>query len=89
LYPEEWGKCVSCEIVSHCAYALDYLRNLKLNGLRRGCYFSEQLKGEESIYQTLNFVNGQQTLAKTIGEKKYLSHLRKANMESPCLQTPK
>ncbi len=86
LYPEDWGKCVSCEIVSHCAYALDYLRSLKPNGLKKGCYFQQQLTGEESLYHTLNFVNGQQQLARAAGEKAYMENLKKANGRSPCLR---
>jgi len=86
LYPEDWGKCVSCEIVSHCAYALDYLKNLKPNGLKKGCFFAKQLTGEENLYQTLNFVNGQQSLIKETNEKEYLEDLKKANSRSPCLQ---
>ena len=86
LYPEDWGKCVSCEIVSHCAYALEYLRSLKPNGLKKGCYFQQQLTGEESLYHTLNFVNGQQQLARAAGEKAYVENLKKANGRSPCLR---
>lgn len=86
LYPEDWGKCVSCEIVSHCAYALEYLRSLKPNGLKKGCYFQQQLTGEESLYHTLNFVNGQQQLARAAGEKAYMENLKKANGRSPCLR---
>jgi len=86
LYPEDWGKCASCEIVSHCAYALDYLRSLKPNGLKKGCYFSEQLTGDESLYHTLNFVNSQQQFIKTTGEKTYLESLKRTNANSPCLR---
>jgi len=86
LYPEDWGKCVSCEIVGHCAYALEYLRSLKPNGLKKGCYFQQQLTGEESLYHTLNFVNGQQQLARAAGEKAYMENLKKANGRSPCLR---
>jgi hypothetical protein len=86
MYPDDWGKCASCEIVSHCAYALDYLRSMRPNGLKKGCYFEEQLKGEENLYQTMNFVNGQQQFLRTVGEKNYLESLKKANVRSPCLQ---
>jgi hypothetical protein len=86
LYPEDWGKCASCEIVGHCAYALDYLRNLKLNGLKRGCYFDQQLTGDESVYHILNFVNGQQKVIRGSGQNTYLENLKKANSRSPCLQ---
>jgi len=86
MYPEDWGKCASCEIVGHCAYALDYLKSLKPNGLKKGCYFEGQLTGEENLYQTMNFVNGQQQLARTVGEDEYLESLKKANSRSPCLK---
>jgi hypothetical protein len=86
LYPEDWGKCVSCELVSHCAYALEYLKNLKPNGLKKGCFFTQQLTGEENLYQTLNFVNAQAKFVKKIGERDYLESLKKANAKSPCLQ---
>jgi len=87
LYPEDWGKCNSCEIVGHCRYALDYLRSLKPNGIRKGCFFTEQLNGEETLYHTINFVNGEQDLINKIGEKNYLENLRKTNSKSICLQT--
>jgi hypothetical protein len=86
MYPDDWGKCASCEIVGHCAYALDYLKSMRPNGLKKGCYFEEQLKGEENLYQTMNFVNGQQQFLRTVGEKNYLESLKKANARSPCLQ---
>ena len=86
LYPDDWGKCGSCEIVGHCAYALDYLKSLKPNGLKKGCFFQQQLTGEESLYHILNFVNGQQHLVEKTGEKAYLEDLKKANGKSPCLQ---
>lgn len=86
LYPEDWTKCASCEIVGHCQYALEYLRSLKLDGLKRGCYFQQQLKGDENLYQTLNFVNGQQQFLYGRDQKAYLENLKKANSESPCLR---
>jgi len=86
LYPDDWTKCNSCEIVSHCTYALNYLKSLKPNGVKKGCYFEEQLTGEETLYHTLQFVNAQQRLAKAFGEKKYLETLKRANEESVCLQ---
>jgi hypothetical protein len=86
LYPEDWGKCVSCELVGHCRYALDHLRSLKPNGLKKGCYFQEQLTGEESLYHTLSFVNSQQQFIKTAGEEAYLGSLKKTNSRSPCLK---
>jgi hypothetical protein len=87
LYPEDWGKCVSCELVGHCRYALDYLKSLKPNGiLKKGCYFREQLSGEESLYHTLNFVNAQQKFMIETGEKAYLQNLKRTNAKSPCLQ---
>jgi hypothetical protein len=86
LYPEDWGKCNSCEIVGHCKYALDYLRSLKENGIKKGCYFEQQLTGDESLYHTMNFVNGQQQLMRTTGEKAYLESLKKTNARSSCLK---
>lgn len=76
---------MSCELVGHCRYALDYLKSLKSNGLKKGCYFQEQLSGEETLYHILNFVDGQQHVAKGAGEKKYLDQLKRANAKSPCL----
>ena len=84
LYPEDWGKCASCEIVGHCSYALDHLKSLK--GVERGCFFDQQLTGEESLYHTMNFVNGQQQILKASSEKEYLDSLKKANSKSKCLQ---
>jgi len=86
MYPDDWGKCASCEIVGHCAYALEHLKSLKPNGLKKGCYFDGQLSGEENLYQTMSFVNGQQQFARMVGEKEYLESLKKANARSPCLQ---
>lgn len=86
LYPEDWTRCASCEIVGHCQYALEYLRSLKPNGLKKGCYFQQQLKGDENLYQTLNFVNGQQQFLRGQDEKAYLENLKKANYDSPCLR---
>jgi hypothetical protein len=85
LYPEDWDKCSSCEIVGHCKYALDYLRSLKTNGIKKGCYFTQQLTGDETLYHTMNFVNGQQLLVNMNGEKTYLENLKKANARSSCL----
>jgi hypothetical protein len=66
-------------------YALDYLKSLKTNGIKKGCYFERQLTGEETLYHIMNFVNGEQLLAKTFGEKAYLESLKKANARSSCL----
>ena len=66
-------------------YALSYLRSLKPNGLKKGCYFKDQLTGEESLYHTLAFVNAQTQTVGTEGEERYLNGLRKANEKSPCL----
>jgi len=85
LYPEDWGKCSSCEIVGHCRLALDYLKSLKTNGIKKGCYFEQQLTGEETLYHIMNFVNGEQLLARTFGEKAYLESLKKTNARSSCL----
>jgi hypothetical protein len=81
LYPEDWGKCNSCEIVGHCRYALDYLKSLRSNVFKKRFYFEEQLTGEETLYHTLNFVNAHQHLANIIGEMKYLETLKEANSE--------
>jgi len=88
MYPDDWGKCASCEIVGHCTYALAHLRGLKGNGIKKGCYFEQQLTGDESLYHTINFVNGQQQLMKTSGEKAYLESLKKTNARSPCIKKP-
>jgi hypothetical protein len=85
MYPEDWSKCNSCEIVGHCMYALNYLKSLKPNGIKKGCYFNEQLTGEETVYHTLQFINANQHLINKIGEKKYLEELKKGNSGSPCL----
>jgi hypothetical protein len=60
---------------------LAHLKSLK------GCFFDQQLTGDESIYHTMNFVNGQQQIMKTTGEKAYLDGLKKANAKSNCLKT--
>jgi hypothetical protein len=67
---------------------LAHLKSLKGNGIQKGCFFDQQLTGEESIYHTMNFVNGQQQIMKTAGEKAYLESLKKANAKSTCLQAP-
>ena len=84
LYPDN-PKCASCEIVGHCRLALDYLKTLKTNGIKKGCYFKDQLTGEETLYHILQFVNGEQNLARALGEKKYLEELKDTNSNSPCL----
>ena len=85
FYPDDWTKCSSCETVTHCIYALNHLKDLK--GIVKGCFFKEQLTGEETLYHTLQFVNAEQNLAKTIGDDKYLNTIKKANSRSPCLKT--
>jgi hypothetical protein len=72
--------------VGHCAYALAHLKSLKGKGITKGCYFEQQLTGEESVYHTMNFVDGQQQILKTTSEKAYLESLKKANAKSTCLQ---
>jgi len=67
-------------------YALDYLKSLKPNGVKKGCYFEGQLTGEETLYHTLNFVNAQQQLVKVLGQEKYLKDIKKENSGSPCLR---
>jgi len=78
LYPDN-PKCASCEIVGHCRLALDYLKNLDPEGFKRGSFFAEQLSGEETLYHALDFVNAQQNIVNTLGERKYLVSLEKAN----------
>ena len=85
LYPDS-PTCASCEIVDHCAYALSYLKSLEPNGIKKGCYFRDQLTGEETLYHALHYVNGQQHIIGKSDEKKYLEGLRKANSGSPCLR---
>jgi hypothetical protein len=62
------------------------LKSLKGNGIKKGCYFDQQLTGDESLYHTINFVNGQQQIMKTTSERAYLESLKKANAKSVCLQ---
>ena len=85
FYPDN-PKCASCEIVGNCTLALAYFKSLKSNGIKKGCYFNEQITGEETIYHTLQFVNGQQRLVNEYGEEEYLEELKKANPSSPCLR---
>jgi len=84
FYPDN-PKCASCEIVTHCRLALDYLKSFKPEGIESGFYFGEQLTGEETLYHTLAFINGQQSLVNELGEKQYLEELKKANS---TIQTP-
>ena len=86
LYPDDWSKCSSCEVVTHCMYALSHLKDMKTNGITKGCFFKEQLTGEETLYHTLQFINAEQNIAKTIGNEKYLDEIKKANSRSPCLK---
>lgn len=87
LYPEDWSKCNSCETVGHCAYALDHLKSLdRSKGVEKGCYFKEQLTGEETLYHTLQFVNAEQHLTNRLGKKNYLEALKKTNSRSSCLE---
>jgi hypothetical protein len=64
---------------------LDHLKGLKDN-VKKGCYFEQQLSGEETLYHTINFVNGQEQLIKRAGEEAYVENLKKANARSSCLQ---
>jgi hypothetical protein len=84
FYPDN-PKCASCEIVGHCELALEYLKSLKPSDIKKGCYFNEQITGEETLYHTLQFVNGQQRLLNKQGAKEYLEDLKKANSNNPCL----
>jgi hypothetical protein len=85
-YPEDWNKCASCEIVGHCALALEHLKSLKAPEVEKGCHFKQQLTGEENLYQTLSFVNGQQQRLQESGEKVYIKTLKQANAKSSCLR---
>lgn len=87
LYPDN-PKCATCEIVGHCRLALDYLRSLSPPaGFKRGFYLQDQLSGDETLYHTLDFVDAQQHLINTIGEKRYLEDLREANSKGIRLFT--
>jgi hypothetical protein len=66
--------------------AVNHLKNQKPNGIKKGCFFKEQLTGEESVYHILNFVNAQQSFASVSGEEKYVADLRKLNAKSDCLK---
>jgi hypothetical protein len=85
FYPDN-PKCASCEIVGHCQLALEYLKQLRPKDNSKGCYFNEQVTGEETIYHLLEFVNAHQHLAEELGERHYLEELRRANHNSPCLR---
>lgn len=85
FYPDN-PKCASCEIVGHCRLALEYFKSLKPNGVKKGCYFKEQLTGEETLYHILQFVNAQQYTVNTYGERGYLEKLKEANSGNHCLQ---
>jgi hypothetical protein len=65
---------------------LEYFRHLKPNGFKKGCYFDEQVTGEETIYHLLEFVNAQQRLANELGDKEYIKELKRVNLNSPCLK---
>lgn len=80
FYPDN-PKCASCEIVGHCRLALDYLKSLRPNGVKKGKYFKEQLAGDETMYHALDFVNAHQSLADKIGKDKYIEALEKTNTE--------
>jgi hypothetical protein len=61
------------------------LRSLKDN-VKKGCYFEQQLTGEESLYHIMNFVNGQQQIVSAVGKKAYLTELKRTNADSDCLK---
>ncbi len=84
LYPDN-PKCASCEIVGHCRLALDYFKSLKPSVAKRRVYFKEQLTGEETLYHTLSFVNADQNLVNSWGERKYLKSLEDANSRRASL----
>ncbi len=85
FYPDN-PKCASCEIVGHCRLALEYLKRLVDKDVRRGCYFDEQITGEETMYHLLEFVNAHQRLVHELGQQPYLEELKRINHNSPCLQ---
>jgi hypothetical protein len=68
------------------ALALEYLKRLRPKDGSKGCYFSDQITGEETMYHLLEFVNAHQHLAYEFGEKQYLEELRRANQNSLCLR---
>jgi len=65
---------------------LEYFKSLKPNGFKKGCYFNEQITGEETMYHVLEFVNAHQRLANELGEKQYLEELKRSNYHSSCLK---
>jgi hypothetical protein len=67
-------------------YAVEHLRNLKMSRDQKGCIFKDQLSGEETLYQALNFVNAQQQLLNTMGQKRYMKELKEENAGSRCLK---
>jgi hypothetical protein len=67
-------------------YAVDHLRSLNISRELRGCIFKDQLSGEESLYHALNFVNAQQQLLNSMGQKRYIRELREENAGSRCLK---
>jgi len=79
LYPDN-PKCASCEIIGYCRLALDYFKSLRPDEVEKGRYFNEQLTGEETLFHTLEFVEGQQNLVKELGEKRYLKQLKKTSL---------
>jgi hypothetical protein len=83
VYPGDWSKCVSCEIVGHCQLALEHFKSLKVD---KGCTYVRQLTGEENIYQTETFVKGQQEELNSEGKETYLRKLREDNKKSKCLE---
>ena len=88
LYPDN-PNCTACEIVGHCEEALRYLKSLESNGAKSGCFFKGQLSGEETLYHTLQFVNGEQKIVKTMGDDKYVDYMKKVNSKSPCIKKQK
>ncbi len=80
--------CAVCVTVGHSEDALSHSRSVKSDETIKGCFFKEQLSGEETIHRTLKFVNGEQNIAKTFGNGEYLERINKANSESPCKRKP-
>jgi len=80
LYPDN-PKCNSCEVVGHCRLALDFFRSLNANEKEKGYYFGGQLNGEETLYHTLAFTDGQQRLVNELGAEQYMVELKKTSSD--------
>jgi len=72
ITPDDSGRCIDCELVTHCSEALNRIKNSEVE---RGHYFQGQLTGEESLYHVLRFVNVHQNRVREIGRQKYVKLL--------------